>query len=107
MAAGQVHFVGDRVLWTFGSGSVARIAKVELVTEAGTHLPVETGECFWNGVAGAYLVLNCGSGQTTYVLLDPLTGVRGDLLPAVLVYGGRRAAIWREGAQWWLGILAP
>lgn len=102
---GAARFVGDRVLWVVGSGIVRRIERIQLVGSDGSLRDVDTGSCFWRGVAGRYVMLGCGSG--TNQLLDPATGARGDEIASFNQMGAPRAALWREGSQWWLGILGP
>lgn len=105
---GPVRFVGDRLIWAVGSGIVARIARVQLVSVDRTVWDLDTGACFWRGVAGRHVMLGCGAGAaSTQVLLDPATGTRGDEVNTFNQTGAPRAALWREGTQWWLGTLTP
>lgn len=105
---GSVRFVGERILWAVGSGIVARIPRVQLVGIDRTVKDVDIGECSWLGVAGRHVIIGCGTGTSmTQLLFDPVTGVRGDEIATFYVRGARRAALWREGTQWWLGILSP
>lgn len=105
---GPVRFVGDRILWAVGSGIVRRIDRVQLVAADRSITDVDTGSCDWLGVAGRYLTIGCGTGAArSQLLLDPATGTRGDAIATFNLVGAARAALWREGSQWWLGMLAP
>lgn len=106
---GPARFIGDRLFWAFGPGFVARIERGQLLTLGGTVRDVEIPGCSWNGVTGRYLAIACGSpssGASVSSLLDPVTDTR-DTIPGSIFVAGPRAVVWREGTQWWLGILVP
>lgn len=106
---GPARFIGDRVFWASSPGFVARIERGRLITLGGVVQDVAFAGCSWNGATARYLVIACGpspTGTSTWSLLDPVSGIR-DAIPAVHLVGAPRAAAWREGTQWWLGILAP
>lgn len=106
---GPARFVGDRVFWASGPGFVARIERGQLITLGGTVQDVGFPGCAWNGVTARYLALVCGpspSGTSVISLLDPATD-RRDTVPGSFLVAGPRAAVWREGTQWWLGTLLP
>lgn len=106
---GPARFIGDRVFWAFGPGFVARIERGQLLTLGGVVQEIAFPGCSWNGATARYLVIACGpspTGTSTWSLLDPVSGAR-DTIPGSILVGGPRAAVWREGAQWWLGILEP
>lgn len=106
---GPARFIGDRLFWATGPGFVARIERGQLITLGGVAEEVAFPGCSWNGATARHLVIACGplpTGTSTWSLLDPVSGAR-DAIPAVHLVGAPRAAAWREGTQWWLGILAP
>lgn len=105
---GPVSFVGDRVFWAIGPGIVAQIERGQLMAVGGAAQDVEFLGCGLAGATTRHLALVCGTGTSgTSTLLDPLSGSRGDAIRTFQLVAGPRAAAWREGSQWWLGILAP
>ncbi|MDQ3097154.1 MAG: hypothetical protein M3Q61_03180, partial [Chloroflexota bacterium] len=63
--------------------------------------------CAWIGGTARHLQLDCGTSQAfSAVLFDPVSA-RRDAVGTPRLLAGSRAALWREGTQWWLGILAP
>ena len=107
---GPVRFVGrsSEVFWGEGPATVRNITTGELVGPAGARRRIDLGqECGWLGVTASHLHLTCGTGQSvTAVLLDPTSGAR-DAIATFQLLAGHNAALWREGTQWWIGILAP
>lgn len=106
---GPARFIGDRLFWALGPGFVARIERGQLITVGGVVQDVTFPGCSWNGATARYLSIACGpspSGTSTWSLLDPVSGAR-DAIPAIQLVAGHRAALWREGTRWWLGILGP
>ena len=104
---GPARFVGDRLFWAIGPGFVARIERGQLITLGGAIQDVAFPGCGWTGATVRHLALACGNTTAPWTLLDPATGARGDEIPAFGLYAGPRAVAWREGTQWWLGILPP
>lgn len=105
---GPARFVGDRVFWAVGPGVVAQTERGQLIAAGGATQDVEFRGCALTGATMAHLALACGTGTSgTFTLLDPASGARGDAIPTFQLVAGPRAAVWREGSQWWLGTLAP
>lgn len=104
---GPARFVGDRLFWAMAPGFVAPIERGQLITLGGAVQDVTFPGCAWTGASARHLALLCGSAPVSWTLLDPATGTRGDPVPAFQVIAGPRAVAWREGTQWWLGILPP
>jgi len=103
---GPARFMGDRLFWALGPGFVARIDRGQLITLGGAIQDVAFPGCAWSGASVRHLALGCGN-AASWTLLDPATGTRGDAIPAFQLIAGPRAVAWREGAQWWLGMLPP
>ena len=105
---GPARFVGDRLFWGTGPGIAARVERGQLITIGGAVQDVAFPGCAWTGATARRVALACGTGTSgTFTLLDPLSGVRGDVIATFQLIAGPRAAVWREGTQWWLGTLAP
>ena len=105
---GPVLFVGSDVFWGVGPRTVRDITAGELVGPTGARRRIDLQpDCGWVGGTSRHLHLVCRASQSgSAVLLDPLSGVR-DAIPTSLLIAGHGAALWREGTQWWLGMLAP
>lgn len=107
---GPARFVGDRLFWALSPGFVARIERGRLITVGGTTQDIDLSGCSWNGATARQLAIACGpsaSGTSTISLVDPATGTRDTIPGALNMVAGPRAAVWREGTQWWLGTLSP
>jgi len=107
---GPARFVGDRLFWALSPGFVARIERGRLITVGGTTQDIDLTGCSWNGGTARHLAIACGpsaSGTSTISLVDPATGTRDTIPGALNMVAGPRAAVWREGTQWWLGTLSP
>lgn len=101
---GPAAFVGGRVFWAIGPGVARPITSGALLTLTREARALDLG-CPYIGHTARYLLLTCGSGTPT--LLDPLGDERITLPVSPLAYAADEAIAWREGSQWWLGILAP
>jgi len=106
---GPARFFGDRVVWAGNPGFVERVTSAQLIAVGGAVQAIDLGGCWWIGATLRHLAVGCGTGTSvSFMLLDPATGTRGDAIAATSgFFAGPRAAVWREGTQWWLGILAP
>ena len=107
---GPARFVGDRLFWALSPGFVARIERGRLITVGGATQDIDLTGCSWNGATARHLAIACGpsaSGTSTISLVDPATGTRDTIPGALNMVAGPRAAVWREGTQWWLGTLSP
>lgn len=105
---GPARFIGDRLFWGLGPGIAARIERGQLITIGGAVQDVAFPGCAWTGATARHLAIGCEPGPSgTFTLLDPLSGTRGDAIASFQLVAGPRAAVWREGTLWWLGILAP
>lgn len=103
---GPVRFVGNDVFWGEGPGTVRNITAGELIGPAGARRRVDLA-CAWIGGTARHLQLDCGTSQEfSAVLFDPASGAR-EAIATPRLLAGSRAALWREGTQWWLGILGP
>jgi len=103
---GPVRFVGNDVFWGEGPGTVRNITAGELIGPAGARRRVDLA-CAWIGGTARHLQLDCGTSQDfSAVLFDPASA-RRDAVGTPRLLAGSRAALWREGTQWWLGILGP
>lgn len=105
---GPARFIGDRLFWGIGPAIAARVERGQLITVGGAVQDVAFPGCAWTGATARHLAIGCGTGAgSSFTLLDPVSGVRGDAIAAFQLVAGPRAALWREGSQWWLGILPP
>ena len=105
---GPARFIGDRLFWGIGPGIAARVERGQLITVGGAVQEVAFPGCAWTGATVRHLAIGCGTAtSSSSALLDPVSGVRGDAIAASQLVAGPRSAVWREGSQWWFGILAP
>lgn len=108
---GPVLFVGRSgdVFWGEGPRIVRNITSGELISPTGARRRIDLGQdCVWVGGTAQLLHLDCGA-SASVVLLDPVSGTRDSIqaLQPLQFTASHGAALWREGTQWWLGILAP
>lgn len=101
---GPAVFVGDRVFWAIGPGVVRPSTSGALLTLTRESRALDLG-CPYIGYTARYLLVTCGSGTPT--LLEPTGGERIAMPASPIAYASDQAVAWREGTEWWLGILSP
>lgn len=101
---GPAVFVGDRVFWAIGPGVVRPSTSGALLALTRESRALDLG-CAYAGHTARHLLLACEGSVPT--LLDPAGGERVALPASPVAYASDQAVAWREGAQWWLGILPP
>lgn len=99
---GPAVFVAGRVFWGVGPRISRPSLQGALIDLSGRSEALDLG-CSWFGETERYLVIGCQGAGTT--LVEALTGAR--TITGFGQFVGRAAIAWREGGQWWLGILAP
>lgn len=99
---GPAVFAGGSVFWGIGPRIVRPVLRGALFDVNGRSRALDLG-CSWSGNTARYLVIDCQGAGTT--LVDAQTGDR--IVTEFGRHPGSSAIAWREGAQWWLGILTP
>ncbi len=100
---GPAVFVAGRVFWGIGPRIVRPVVQGALIDASGRTQTLELN-CIWFGNTARHLVTSCNlAGGVT--LVDAQTSER--IVTAFGQHVGAFGVSWREGTQWWLGLLAP
>ena len=99
---GPAVFVAGRIFWAIGPGIVRPIVRGALIDAGGVSQTIDL-DCGLFGNTLRYLVIGCQGAGTT--LVDGATADR--IVAGVGQHAGSAAVAWREGSQWWVGILPP